>query len=55
MLERKDIVIGSYPILGSAIESFNFWYMFVPRCDVEVSVEVGNVSAYEFKLVIHKD
>ena len=51
----KDIVLTAYSFFDCAVESFDFWHMFVSGGDVEKCSKVGDVSPHGFELVIGYD
>ena len=55
MLEWEDVVIAPYSFLDGTIESFDFGNMLVSSSDVELCMEVGNISAQLFELIVSED
>ncbi len=55
MLKRESGMIATDTFLDGAVESFNFWNMFVARADTEDRTKVGDIPMHGFELVIGDD
>ena len=54
-MEWEHGVVASDTLFDGAVVSFDFGYVLVARGDVESRVEVSQIAAHGFELVIGKD
>ena len=55
MLERKNIIVRPSPVLNCANVALNFGNMFIIGDDIELYLEVGNVTLERLELAVAKD